>query len=81
METNSDYKVPMRDHDKQSSREDKNSLQNMRRYSGVLSVFGDQQVMHLFSYKLNSYKNLVMCKTAAITVYELAFSPLSSGSR
>lgn len=45
MESNGDYKVPMRDHSKQSNRKDKNILQDMRRYSGVLSVYGDQQVM------------------------------------
>lgn len=47
MENNSDYKVPMRDHSKQSSSNDQNILQDMRRYSGVLSVYGDQQVMKL----------------------------------
>lgn len=46
MESTSDYKVTMRDRNEQStdSREDKNLLQDMRRYSGVLSVYGDQQV-------------------------------------
>ena len=47
MENNGDYKVPMREHSKQSSRKDQNILQDMRRYSGVLSVFGDQQVIKL----------------------------------
>lgn len=42
MESNGDYKVAMREHDKQSNR---NILQDMRRYSGVLSVYDDQQVM------------------------------------
>ena len=45
MENNGDYKVPMREHSKQSSRKDQNILQDMRRYSGVLSVYGDQQVI------------------------------------
>lgn len=45
MESDGDYKVPMRDHNKQSSRKDKNILHDMRRYSGVLSVYGDQQVI------------------------------------
>ena len=40
-----DYKVAMRDHNKQSTiHKDTNSLQDMRRFSGVLSVYGDQQV-------------------------------------
>ena len=47
MENNGDYKVPMREHSKQSSRKDQNILQDMRRYSGVLSVYGDQQVIKL----------------------------------
>ena len=45
MENSGDYKVPMRDRSKQSDRKDNNILQDMRRYSGVLSVYGDQQVM------------------------------------
>ena len=45
MEGNGDYKVPMRDRSQQSNRKDNNILQDMRRYSGVLSVYGDQQVM------------------------------------
>ena len=47
MENNGDYKVPMRDHSKQSRSKDQNILQDMRRYSGVLSVYGDQQVIKL----------------------------------
>lgn len=74
MESNGDYKVSMRDHNTQSNRKDKNILQDMRRYSGVLSVYGDQQVVKLtMLLKLYSYRDLLVCEIAAVVVYKLLF--------